>query len=149
MADSATAVLAVSVLGAILLSTFGCYYFLYRNKRMLSKRTQDLYRRLVNALLLDLGICFLLILAPFIVWYTCVKAQSPYTSVVYSVAFTTAALYQIVTHVVLLTYITPYRRAVLGVYLRATGRSEQGSSEASPPSMTTSRTLFRPRTVVK
>ncbi|KAH7702893.1 7TM GPCR protein [Aphelenchoides avenae] len=149
IANNAGTVLFITVVAVIVLSTFGCYYFLRKNVRMLSKRTKELYQRLVNALLIDLGICFLLIFLPFCVMMMFYVAGSDYTSIVYSCSFATATLYQVVTHVFLLTYITPYRQAVINVYMRATGRSAQESTWHSSPSITRSRRLFGPRSSIK
>jgi hypothetical protein len=131
---------------AIVFSTIGCYRMLRQNKRILSKRTKELYQRLVNALLIDVGICFLLVALPFGTCYIFVAAKSPYSPIVYSCAFTTATLYQVVAHLVLLIYITPYRRAVVDIYTRATRRSVQDSNgNYSSSSTTRTRRLFGPR----
>ncbi|KAH7713973.1 hypothetical protein AAVH_18650 [Aphelenchoides avenae] len=111
-----------SAAGAVIaLSAFGCYYFLARNRRKFSSRTITLYRTLINALVTDAALAFFMVFVPLLTSMASFQFQWGYSSTTVLVSITIALWYPVCTHLVLLTYVKPYRNAVLEIVRFSTG----------------------------
>lgn len=99
----------------IVACTYGCYSTLQANKRSLSHFTLRLYRTLVNSLVIDLVFCLLIGVTPLLLMFVGFTMRTNWASTVTVVCSTFTSLYFLVSHVLWLFYIAPYRRAVLGL----------------------------------
>ncbi|KAI1707119.1 serpentine type 7TM GPCR chemoreceptor srh domain-containing protein [Ditylenchus destructor] len=122
--DKTTAILieancvAICAVSAVVWSTFGCYRDLRANKRALSKQTVALYTKLINALVIDMCILFLMVVVPFGVLLQVLYHPSPLSSAVFMLMWSLCNWYPMTTHIVTLLYITPYRRALIHIIQR-------------------------------
>ncbi|KAI1700802.1 serpentine type 7TM GPCR chemoreceptor srh domain-containing protein [Ditylenchus destructor] len=122
--DKTTAILieaccvAICAVSAVVWSTFGCYRDLRANKRALSNQTVALYRKLINALVIDMCILFCMVVVPFGILLQVLYRPSPLSSSVFMLMWSLCNWYPMTTHIVTLLYITPYRRAVIHILQR-------------------------------
>ncbi|KAI1700356.1 serpentine type 7TM GPCR chemoreceptor srh domain-containing protein [Ditylenchus destructor] len=110
---------------AIMWSTLGCYRVLRANKRSLTERTLALYRRLINALVIEIGIIVCIGCVPSCAILVAYMLQSLYSdtssnfeSSIFMLMTTVFTYYPVITHMVTIFYITPYRKALFGLFWR-------------------------------
>ncbi|KAI1710178.1 serpentine type 7TM GPCR chemoreceptor srh domain-containing protein [Ditylenchus destructor] len=111
----------VVVVGSIL----GIYHFLRQNKKSFSKRTYALYRSLINVLVIDMLFCGLLVLFPLILSLAVFLFQLKISSLVALITLTTASWYPLCTHVVMISCVTPYRRALVGIFRKVLQQKQE------------------------
>ncbi|KAI1731662.1 serpentine type 7TM GPCR chemoreceptor srh domain-containing protein [Ditylenchus destructor] len=80
---------------------------------MLSKRTASLYWALINSLVLDMFMSGVLAIVPILVTIIVFLQKSPFASAVATVGLQIGSIYPLVANVILIIYVTPYRKATL------------------------------------
>ena len=103
--------LMISLILIIVFCTYGCYRSLESRRASLSTCSLRLYHALINALIVDLVLCSVLTVLPcffsmLLFWFQC-----PLASTLCVWAITIASLHSVVSHLVCLLYIRPYRNA--------------------------------------
>ncbi|KAI1697274.1 serpentine type 7TM GPCR chemoreceptor srh domain-containing protein [Ditylenchus destructor] len=111
----------VVVIGSIL----GIYHFLRQNKKLFSKRTYALYRSLINVLVIDMLFCCLLVLFPLIISLAAFYFQLKISSLTALITLTIGSWYPLCTHIVMISYVTPYRRALIGIYRKVLQQKQE------------------------
>ncbi|KAI1700828.1 serpentine type 7TM GPCR chemoreceptor srh domain-containing protein [Ditylenchus destructor] len=109
-------------LAVIAFSIYGCYRSLRRMRPVLSKRTASLYLALINSLVLDMAMAGFLTFVPVIVTIIALQSNSPYTSIIATVGLQFGSLYPLAANIILIAYVTPYRRATINLFWRILGR---------------------------
>ncbi|KAI1695679.1 serpentine type 7TM GPCR chemoreceptor srh domain-containing protein [Ditylenchus destructor] len=115
----------IVVVGSIL----GIYRFLRQNRKLLSKRTYALYKTLINVLVIDMVLCGILVFVPLIAsmasFYYEYLFDLEISSTITLLTLTAASWYPLCTHIVMIYYVTPYRRAMLGICKNVFQRKRQ------------------------
>ncbi|KAI1703050.1 serpentine type 7TM GPCR chemoreceptor srh domain-containing protein [Ditylenchus destructor] len=106
-------------------STLGCYRVLRANKRSLTERTLALYRRLINALVIEIGIIVCIVCVPgcsilvaYVLQFVYSDTSSNFESSIFMLMTTVCTYYPMITNMVTIIYIKPYRKAIFGLYWR-------------------------------
>ncbi|KAI1698148.1 serpentine type 7TM GPCR chemoreceptor srh domain-containing protein [Ditylenchus destructor] len=111
-----------SIAGIVAFCTYGCHRHLRQKQSMLSSRTISLYRALINSLILDMSIAAVLVLIPYATVLFAFAYDSPYTAILSACTFGLASLYPVLTNIILMTFVTPYRKATIGLMKTFAGR---------------------------
>ncbi|KAI1693502.1 serpentine type 7TM GPCR chemoreceptor str domain-containing protein [Ditylenchus destructor] len=98
-------------------STYGCYKNLRSNRAFLSQKTKDLYLTLTNALVIEtfVGVC--LVLVPLGSLSLAYQMGSKHGAIMSLLAQRTGSLYPLLSNVILLWIVKPYRKAVIGLFI--------------------------------
>ncbi|KAI1701226.1 serpentine type 7TM GPCR chemoreceptor sri domain-containing protein [Ditylenchus destructor] len=81
------------IFATIVYCVYGCYASLQRGKSAFSSRTLQLYRSLVNALVIDLGICVMMVVLPIGICGICIYSQLGWASSATLLAMSFASWY--------------------------------------------------------
>ncbi|KAI1691439.1 serpentine type 7TM GPCR chemoreceptor srh domain-containing protein [Ditylenchus destructor] len=103
---------------------YGCYASLQRGKSAFSSRTLMLYRSLVNALMIDVAICGVMVILPVVLCGLSMYFQLEWASTATLLAMSFASWYPCVSHIVWMWFIAPYRRALIRMF-KGRGRTAQ------------------------
>ncbi|KAH7715593.1 7TM GPCR protein [Aphelenchoides avenae] len=113
LASASLVAIGVAFVVIIAYSTYGCYRHMTRHSASFSVRTLKLYRVLLNALVIDMLACVLMVAVPMVASTVAVGGNSENGGLILLLSFTIANWYPLVNNVVTLSYITPYRRSLL------------------------------------
>ncbi|KAI1698027.1 serpentine type 7TM GPCR chemoreceptor srh domain-containing protein [Ditylenchus destructor] len=122
----------VAIVSLILFATltycvYGCYSSMQRKKSAFSTRTLQLYRSLVNALMIDLVVCGVMAILPIWICAISLYYQVKWASTATLLALSFSSWYPCVSHIILMWFITPYRRALVRMFKwwKKRGKTEQ------------------------
>ncbi|KAI1692246.1 serpentine type 7TM GPCR chemoreceptor str domain-containing protein [Ditylenchus destructor] len=98
-------------------STYGSYKNLRDNRASLSQKTKDLYLTLTNALVIEtfVGVC--LVVVPLGSLSLSYQLESKYGAIISLLAQRTGSLYPLLSNVILLWIVKPYRKAVISLII--------------------------------
>ncbi|KAI1690763.1 serpentine type 7TM GPCR chemoreceptor srh domain-containing protein [Ditylenchus destructor] len=99
-------------------STIGSYKNLRDNRSLLSPRTRALYLTLTNALVIETLMGLILAMIPLfsLAWFY--RVESKYCAIITLLTERTSSLYPLVSNVILLYVVKPYRKAVIHLFER-------------------------------
>lgn len=108
---------------------YECYTSLRQNASLFSPKTLRLYRSLLNSLVLDMATCaFIGVLPVTGIIISVFMLRSEWASAAIQICMCVASFYPLASHFVWLSYITPYRRALLRmIAFRGLRRTESQS----------------------
>lgn len=113
----------VAIISVITFCTIACYRRLGSYRAAFSKRTLLLYQTLINALVIELTLCSVFTMLPCLLSMVLYWAQVKYASPICLWAITLSGFHSIVSHLVCLTYIQPYRQAFERLFCKGTRHS--------------------------
>ncbi|KAI1698164.1 serpentine type 7TM GPCR chemoreceptor str domain-containing protein [Ditylenchus destructor] len=94
-------------------STYGCYKNLRDNRAFLSQRTRALYLTLINALVIETFVGLCLAVLPLGSLSLSYQLESKHGAIISLLAQRTGSLYPLLSNVILLWIVKPYRKAVV------------------------------------
>ncbi|KAI1704821.1 serpentine type 7TM GPCR chemoreceptor str domain-containing protein [Ditylenchus destructor] len=98
-------------------STLGCYKNLRDNRAFLSQRTRALYLTLINALVIETVVGLCLVVVPLGSLSLSYQLGSKYGAIFSLIVQRTGSLYPLLSNVILLWIVKPYRKAVISLII--------------------------------
>jgi hypothetical protein len=96
----------------IIFSTIYTYKILRKEKKILSKRTYNLYRSLIYALIVEMGV-FAVLVGPCTGILIGLFLQLSFTPIISTSTLMFVKFYPLASHIITIIYIGPFRRGVL------------------------------------